>query len=688
MTNRLRGILSLEDFEAAARRVLPRPIFGYVSGGCETDASLHGNRAAFGEYGFVTRVLQGVAQRTQATSLLGHSWSAPFGIAPMGMCALSAYRGDIVLARAAAAANIPMLCSGTGLIALEEVRQANRDAWFQAYVPGEPQRIEALIERVARAGYGTLVITAGTAVSGNRENHVRVGFSSPLRPSAALAWQGLTHPRWLVGTALRTLLRHGMPHFENSQATRGAPILARHAVRDFGARDHLGWEHLRLIRTLWKGRLVVKGIMNADDARLARDCGAEGIIVSNHGGRQLDGAVSPLRVLPAVVEAVPDTPVMMDGGIRRGNDVLKAIALGAGFVFVGRPFIYAAAVAGEAGVRHAIATLQQEIHRNMALLGITRLEQVRQGRVVPGENTAILAATPDDPASMRSKLFVPGSRPELFAKALAGEADAVSIDLEDAVPESRKVQAREGVAAWLRTRPATGGRQVIVRVNAMDTPHFEADLAAVVQPGLHVLNLPKPQSPQEVRAASEAIARAERANGVTDPVGLLLNIETSRALREAAAIASADPRVMGLQVGLGDLFEPLGIDRQERAAVQHVLLAVRLAAGEAGVPAFDGAYADVRDTEGYLAEAQLARRLGFAGKTCIHPSQVPLANAAFRPTDAEIAHALKVSAAADEAQARGLGAWLVDGRMIDRPFLQRAQAIVATARRLRLLPDA
>jgi L-lactate dehydrogenase (cytochrome) len=378
----LRGILSLEDFEPAARRVLPRPIFGYVAGGCETDASLRGNRTAFSDYRFVTRVLQGVAQRSQATPLFGRTWSSPFGIAPMGMCALGAYRGDIALAQAALAADIPMLCSGTGLIALEDVRRANPDAWFQAYVPGETARIEALVDRVARAGYGTLVVTADTAVSGNRENHVRVGFSSPLRPSLSLAWQGATHPRWLFGTALRTLATHGMPHFENSQATRGAAVLSRHAVRDFGARDHLGWDHLRLIRRQWQGTLVVKGILSADDALDARDCGADGVIVSNHGGRQLDGAIAPLHALSQVVAAVPDLPVMMDSGVRRGNDVLKVLALGARFVFVGRPFLYAAAVAGEAGVRHGIALLQQEIHRNMALLGINRLEQAREARVV------------------------------------------------------------------------------------------------------------------------------------------------------------------------------------------------------------------------------------------------------------------------------------------------------------------
>jgi citrate lyase subunit beta/citryl-CoA lyase len=270
---------------------------------------------------------------------------------------------------------------------------------------------------------------------------------------------------------------------------------------------------------------------------------------------------------------------------------------------------------------------------------------------------------------------------------LASEADAISIDLEDAVPENRKAEARAIVGEWLLARPADSAhKRVIVRVNAMDTPHFAQDIAAVVQPGLDVLNLPKPDSVDAVRQASAAMARAEQAQGMTRPVQLLLNIETPKALREAATLAQADPRVMGLQVGLGDLFEPLGIDRREVAAVQQVMLAVRMAAGEAGVPAFDGAFANVRDTEGYLAEAALARRLGFAGKTCIHPSQVVLANQAFRPTDAEIAHALKVIEAQAAAQAQGLGAYMVDGRMIDAPFERRAHAIVAVARQLQLLP--
>ena len=271
---------------------------------------------------------------------------------------------------------------------------------------------------------------------------------------------------------------------------------------------------------------------------------------------------------------------------------------------------------------------------------------------------------------------------------MASEADAISIDLEDAVVEDRKAQARQMVGDWLQEQSQQPGRRplLIVRVNAMDTPHFANDVAAVVRPGLDILNLPKPDSAEAVREAVHAIARAEKANGVTQPVRLLLNIESPKALRQAAELAQADERVMGLQVGLGDLFEPLGIDRREVAAVQQVLLAVRLAAGESGIEAFDGAFANVRDAEGFLAEAQLARRLGLSGKSCIHPSQIALANQAFRPTDAEIRHALKVVEASAQYDAAGQGAYMVDGHMIDLPFVRRAQHIVATARRLDLLP--
>ncbi|OZI71592.1 alpha-hydroxy acid oxidase [Bordetella genomosp. 12] len=367
---RLQHVLSLADFEEAARRHLPAPIFAYIKGGSETDRALRGSEEAFADYDWVTRVFHDTSGRNLTTTLLGESWAAPVGIAPMGISALSAYRGDLIQTRAAAAAGIPAIMSGSSLIRMEDVAAANPRAWFQAYVPGEPDRIAALVDRVKAAGFRTLVVTADVAVSGNRENNIRARFSTPLRPDLRLAWDGLTHPRWLCGTMLKTLLRHGMPHFENSHAKRGAPIIAKHVMREFGARNHLSWAHIAQMRERWGGRFIIKGILSPEDAVLARDMGADGIIVSNHGGRQLDGALAPLRALPDIVAAVgPDYAVMMDGGIRRGSDVLMAMALGAKFVFVGRPFNYAGAVGGAAGITHALGILATEMVRNLSLLG-------------------------------------------------------------------------------------------------------------------------------------------------------------------------------------------------------------------------------------------------------------------------------------------------------------------------------
>lgn len=285
---------------------------------------------------------------------------------------------------------------------------------------------------------------------------------------------------------------------------------------------------------------------------------------------------------------------------------------------------------------------------------------------------------------MRSKLFVPGSRPELFDKALASAADALSFDLEDSITPERKAEARDGLAAWLQSGALAGStKTIIVRVNGMDTPHFEADLTAVALPGVHLINLPKPSSVDAVQAAASALEKAERANHVTQPIGLLLNIESAFALRNACSLASAHPRVAGLQLGLADLFEPLGIDRREPTAIENAMFSVRMAAGEVGVFAYDAAFANIKDAEGFRAEAALAKRLGFVGKSCIHPSQIALANEVFRPSDEEIAHALRVLEAAKAAN--GAGAYVVDGQMIDPPFFKRAEQIVATARRMGLI---
>jgi L-lactate dehydrogenase (cytochrome) len=384
----LRRILALDDFEAAARRHLPSPVFGFIAGGVETDASVRANRAVWDELAFVTRTLVDVSGRTHKTTLFGRTYDAPFGIAPMGLVAVAAYAGDLVLARAAADANVPMMLSEASLTALERVREAGSTAWFQAYLPGVEEPIEWLLDRVARAGYDTLCVTVDVPVMANRENNVRSRFQLPLRPTPRLAWDGMSRPRWLLGTFLRTLAGQGMPRFENRRPQ--VPLLSATAQIDRGPRERLAWRHVELMRRLWTGRLVLKGILDPADARIARESGVDGVIVSNHGGRQLDGAVAPLRALPAIAAVAGGMTVMMDGGIRRGTDVLKALALGAQFVFVGRPFLYAAAVAGEAGVRHAMALLGEEIRRDMALLGINTLAEMKRQMLVPARGAEFL----------------------------------------------------------------------------------------------------------------------------------------------------------------------------------------------------------------------------------------------------------------------------------------------------------
>lgn len=372
---KLKRFLSLHDFEAEAKSFLPKPLFAYVSGAVEDEQSLNENRSAFKQL-FKPDVLVDVSNVDTSIRLFGKKYSTPVGVAPMGLAAMTSYRGDVSLAIAAKNAGAMCIMSGSSLIRLEEVMDAAPGTWFQAYLPGQQTQIDALIDRVKQAGVETLVLTVDTPVAANRENNIRAGFSTPLRPSLSLAWQGVTHPKWLLGTFAKTLLRHGMPHFENNYATRGTPILSSNVLRDFSDRGHLNWEHVTAVRHMWSGPLVIKGILNGQDAAKAKSAGVDAVIVSNHGGRQLDGSVAPLRVLTEIIESADGLPVMLDSGVRRGTDVLKALALGARAVWVGRPFNYAATVAGEAGVSHAIDLIKQEVKRDMGLLGVTSVSGI------------------------------------------------------------------------------------------------------------------------------------------------------------------------------------------------------------------------------------------------------------------------------------------------------------------------
>jgi citrate lyase subunit beta/citryl-CoA lyase len=274
---------------------------------------------------------------------------------------------------------------------------------------------------------------------------------------------------------------------------------------------------------------------------------------------------------------------------------------------------------------------------------------------------------------MRSKLFVPASRPELFAKAEASAADSLSFDLEDAVAEERKDEARAILADYLRGRSGNG-KVIVVRVNAVGTPHFSRDIEAVVSAGADIVNLPMVKDAADVQVLADGLAQYERSQGSTR---ILVNIETPMALHRASALAAAHARVMGLQLGYADLLEPYGIDRRDEGALSHIRMTVRMAAAEANVSVYDGAFAGVKEPEFFRQECAAARRQGFAGKSCIHPSQIEIANQAFMPSEAEISRARRIVAAAMEAEAKGIGAFLVDGQMVDKPFVERARAVLA-----------
>jgi L-lactate dehydrogenase (cytochrome) len=375
--------MSLEDLEPMGRAFLPRVLWEFVETGVEGNLSREENRRVFEDVWFVPRVLKDVRDRRIEKDLHGKTYAAPFGIAPMGASALFGFEADLNFARAAKEANIPYIMSGSAVIPMEKIIEANPDVAFQAYVESSREAIEALVGRVERAGFRHLVVTVDVPVAGNRGGNMRAGFNYPIKPSASLAIDGLTHPRWLWNVFLRTLRTTGMPHLENLGAGRGIPMLSFNAPPRVNAREGLDWEDIAWLRDRWKGRLTIKGVLSAEDAVLAGKAGLDGIIVSNHGGRQLDGTAAPLRVLPEIVAAKPGIPIMFDSGIRRGTDVLKALALGADFVFLGRPFLLAAALFEKPGVLHAAEILKSEIYRNMAILGLTDYDDLAS-RVVTG----------------------------------------------------------------------------------------------------------------------------------------------------------------------------------------------------------------------------------------------------------------------------------------------------------------
>jgi L-lactate dehydrogenase (cytochrome) len=373
----LHKLLSISDFEREAKKRLPKAVFEYVRGGTEDEIALSGNRAVFDHLVFRARGLRDVSARSQAVTVLGQTYASPFGFAPTGVNAIVCHDCDTKLATEAMRSQLPYIISGASNIAIETLVKLAPHCWYQGYFPGDRTRIGNIADRLDAAGVKTIVVTIDTCVGANRENNQRNDFTIPFQLTGKLIGSGLMHPRWLLEVFAKTMFSTGTPRFVNMYETMG-PSITENTTDGFRAgRDRLSWEDLKWLRDRWSGQLLVKGVMHPQDAELAAATGMDALIVSNHGGRQLDGSIAPLQALPDVVRSVPKTfSVLIDGGFRRGTDVLKAIALGAKLVFMGRPQLYGAAVAGTEGITKVVDILRTEIDRDLALLGCKDLSEV------------------------------------------------------------------------------------------------------------------------------------------------------------------------------------------------------------------------------------------------------------------------------------------------------------------------
>jgi isopentenyl diphosphate isomerase/L-lactate dehydrogenase-like FMN-dependent dehydrogenase len=361
----LKGIhaVNIEALQRAAHRRLPRLIRDYLEGGAEDHVTVRANREVFEAIRFSPRTLVDVSQRSQKARVLGQLFDCPFGIAPLGAAGLFCHQAEIKLARAARAANVPFVLSNHSFIPVARVAQeSGGPPWVQIYLSHNRDLARIALQRARDAGCEVIVLTTDVPVGGNREYNIRNGFGMPLRLSLRNTSDALLHPAWFAGVFLRLWFGVGTP-----------ALLAEWGIRH----DTVDWDHFAWLRDAWRGKLLVKGILAVEDAQLAAQHGADGIIVSNHGGRQLDGAPSPMEVLPQIASAVGDQlAIAVDGGFRRGADIVKALALGADLVFVGRPALYGAAAGDEAGVRRTLQILKNEVDRVLALLGCRTIEEL------------------------------------------------------------------------------------------------------------------------------------------------------------------------------------------------------------------------------------------------------------------------------------------------------------------------
>ena len=366
---------SIEALRLAAKRRLPRAVFDFIDGGAEDESTLRENRAAFERVRLQRRVLVGVSQIDTTTSILGKAAKLPIAISPTGAVGFGWRGGDIAVARAAAGFGIPFSLSTTATASIERIAEAAPGRhWFQAYFFKDREFTFGLIERARKAGYDTLMVTADLPVGGKRERDFRNDFSLPFRFTPKNMLDFATRPAW----ALDMLLR-GVPPLANLAGMAQGGGNARNLVSSVGRNQDaaLDWDVIKRVRDAWPGMLLVKGVVHPADAERAVALGCNGVIVSNHGGRQLDSEVASFDALPGVARAIGGkASVLMDGGIRRGSDIVKALARGAQAVMIGRATYYGVCAGGEAGARRALEILSDELVRTMQLCGARSVAEI------------------------------------------------------------------------------------------------------------------------------------------------------------------------------------------------------------------------------------------------------------------------------------------------------------------------
>ena len=376
MTSKLDRCLNIDDLRVAARQRAHRMVFDYIDGGADDEVSLGRNTKAFDDYDLLFKVLAGADNVDMSTTLLGEKIDVPFFASPAAGHRLFHTHGERGVAKAADSAGTIFSLSTLSSVSIEEIAAlTNGPKWFQLYVWKDRGLVKEMMDRAREAGYKALILTVDFPIAGNRERDPRNGFSIPPKVGVKQAWHALRAPAWSLDYVIRPSVKYA-----NLSADTAAVSLQDFVYEQFDA--GFNWHDAEWLLGEWNGPAVIKGVVRPDDARRAVDLGFNAVMVSNHGGRQLDRSPAPVHVLESIVDAVgPDAEVILDGGVRRGTDILIALALGARAVGFARPFLYGLAAAGEAGARRAMDILTNELRRDMVLLGTDRVSKIKRSLV-------------------------------------------------------------------------------------------------------------------------------------------------------------------------------------------------------------------------------------------------------------------------------------------------------------------